>query len=124
MCTSGVVSRWLSVLSGVPLQGSVLGPILFLIYINDLDCGIINWILKFADDTKIFGNISTSDSHITLQDDLDKLWTWSNEWQMSFNVEKCKVMHFGKGNKLQKYYLNNTPLTEVTEERSGNYSYE
>ena len=74
VCISGVVSRWLSVLSGVP-QGSVLGPILFLIYINDLDCEIINWILKFADDTKIFGNISTSDSHITLQDDLDKLWT-------------------------------------------------
>ena len=54
VCINGVMSDWQFVLSGVP-QGSVLGPILFLVYINDLDCGIINWILKFADDTKIFG---------------------------------------------------------------------
>jgi len=85
VCISGVMSRWLYVLSGVP-QGSVFGLILFLIYINDLDCGIINWILKFADDTKIFGPVSTLESYMTLQE--DKLWTWSNEWQMSFNVKK------------------------------------
>jgi len=52
VCINGVMSDWQFVLSGVP-QGSVLGPILFLVYINDLDCGIINWIMKFADDTKI-----------------------------------------------------------------------
>jgi len=51
---------------------------------------------------------------VSLQEDLDKLWTWCNKWQMSFNVEKCKVMHFGKGNKLQEYYLNNKPLAKVT----------
>ena len=115
VCISGAMSRWLFVLSGV-LQGSVLGPILFLIYINDLDCGLINSILEFTDDTKIYGTVSTPNKQTVLQDDLDKLWSWSNEWQMLFNVEKCKVMHFGKGNNLQKYHLNNIPLTEVTQE--------
>jgi len=56
----------------------MLGPILFFIYINDLDCGLINSILKFADDTKIYETVSTSDNEMALKV-LDKLWTWSNE---------------------------------------------
>ena len=66
----GVVSDWVEVLSGVP-QGSVLGPLLFLIYINDF--GIDNWILKFADDTKIFTRITDDNDWHSLQDDLSKL---------------------------------------------------
>ena len=54
VCINGIKSTWRLVLSGVP-QGFVLGPLLFFIYINNLDDGIMNWILKFADDPKIFG---------------------------------------------------------------------
>ena len=73
--------------SGVP-QGSVLGPVLFLIFINDLDLGIVNWILKFADDTKIFSKISSITSNNTLQNDLTKLVQWSHDWQVEFNIQQ------------------------------------
>jgi len=72
VCTSGVTSSWLEVLSGVP-QESVLGPILFLIYINDLDNGVKNWILKFADDTKIFCAVKNDLDRSVLQKDLDNI---------------------------------------------------
>ena len=84
----GEVSSWKSVLSGVP-QGSVLGYILCLVYINDLEEGVTGKILKFADDTKLF--IKTKDKQ-NLQDDIDKL-KWSEKWQMLFNFGKCKCLH-------------------------------
>ena len=68
----GEVSNWKSVLSGVP-QGSVLGPLLFLIYINDLDDNITSNILKFADETKVFRKINTDGHKQHLQNDLDRL---------------------------------------------------
>ena len=103
-------------LSGAP-QGFVLGPVLFLIYINDLDQGIWNWILKFADDTKIFGEVSTSSQHQKLQQDLDSLFYWSQEWQMLFNIEKCTVMHFGRNNRQLNYTLDSRMLQKVHEEK-------
>ena len=95
-CIKGKKSSWRKVTSGVP-QGSVLGPILFLIYINDLDSGVMSWILKFADDTKIFRRIRDGGDTLRLQQDLDRLIAWSVEWQMLFNDKKCKVMHIGSG---------------------------
>ena len=116
VCVNGSKSGWQLVLSGVP-QGSVLGPILFLIYINDLDCGISNWILKFADDTKIFGITNDIYQQLKLQEDLNTLFQWSSEWQMLFNIDKCKVMHLGRHNALQKYTLNNQALATVSHEK-------
>ena len=90
----GEVSNWKVVLSGVP-QGSVLGPILFLIYINDLDDDITSKVLKFADDTKVFRKIKSDADRQHLQDDLNKLIEWSEKWQMLFNFGKCKCLHTG-----------------------------
>ena len=78
-------SNWQEVHSGVP-QGSVLGPVLFLIYINDLDSDLILKVCKFADDTKLGRPVKIHDDGLSLQDDLDKLFVWSQDWQMNFNV--------------------------------------
>jgi len=113
VCIDGVESDWRRVISGVP-QGSVLGPILFLIFINDLDSGLQNWILKFADDAKVFGRISSLPSAMALQMDLARLLQWASEWQMTFNVDKCKVMHIGKSNEHFSYYMDGVKLEKVS----------
>ena len=77
----GEVSSWKSVLSGVP-QGSVLGPILFVVYFNDLEEGVTGKILKFADDTKLFRKVKEIGDKICLQDYIDKVVKWSEKWQM------------------------------------------
>ena len=91
----GVLSDWVEVLSGVP-QGSVLGPLLFLIYIIDLEFGIDNWILKFADDTKIFTRITDDNDWHSLQDDLSKLTTWSENgkcFSIPANAKSCILVN-------------------------------
>ena len=93
----GEVSNWKSVLSVVP-QGSVLGPLLCLIYINDLDDNITSNVLKFADDTKVFRKVNKDGDKQHLQSDLDKLAKWSQKWQILFNFGKCKCLHTGYGN--------------------------
>ena len=86
-------------------QGSVLGPVLFLIFINDLDSGIKSWILKFADHTKIFNRVNCTADVKRLQKDLHSLITWSEEWHMLFNVSKCKVMHVGTMQFERQYFM-------------------
>ena len=98
------VSSWKSVLSGVP-QGSVLGPILFLVYINDLEEGVTGNILKFADDTKLFRKTKEMGDKQKLQDDIHKLFRWSEKWQMLFNFGKCKCLHIGPGNTSMTYEM-------------------
>ncbi len=82
------------VISGVP-QGSVLGPILFIVFINDLPEVVSGLVKIFADDSKIYSAVGNEQQQFDLQDDLDKLCDWSKKWKLSFNASKCKVMHFG-----------------------------
>ena len=106
------VSSWKSVLSGVP-QGSVLGPILFLVYINDLEEGVTGKLLKFADDTKLFIKAKAIGDKQKLQDDIDKLVKWSDKWQMLFNFGKCKCLHIGPGNTSMNYEMGGTIYTII-----------
>ena len=112
----GEVSSWKSVLRGVP-QGSVLGPILFLVYINDLEEGVIGSILKFADDTKLFRKTKEIGDNFFLQDDIDKIVRWSEKWQMLFNFGKCKCLHTGPGNTDMNYEMEGTILSKTVKEK-------
>ena len=89
-----------NVISGIP-QGSILGPILFLIFINDLPEVVQSTVKLFADDTKIYSRVNSQDEHNKLQGDLDNLATWSDTWQLKFNAQKCKSMHLGRNNQTQ-----------------------
>lgn len=113
---NGNVSDWLWVISGVP-QGSILGPLLFLIFINDIDKGIVNKLLKFADDTKLVGIVSNESEVNQLRADLKHLYDWSVDWQMLFNTEKCKVMHFGHRNVAGTYSLGDNFITDCNQEK-------
>ena len=93
----GTSSEWRCVWSGVP-QGSVLGPTLFLVYVNDLLDGLDSHGKLFADDVKVFRRVRNIQDRNNLQDDLDKLDEWSRRWKLKFNREKCKVMHIGRRN--------------------------
>ena len=87
-------SEPVKVTSGVP-QGSVLGPVLFLIYINDLTCTIAVIIKIFADDAKIYGSISTVEHVQEVQVSIDQSEMWAEIWEMFFNLKKCKHLHTG-----------------------------
>ena len=88
-------SEWCEVTSGEP-QGSVLGPLLFVVFINDLPDGMNHRFKIYADDSKIIGTIKSIEDQLALQDDINRGTEWSNTWLMHFNFKKCKVMHVGK----------------------------
>ena len=112
---NGKFSRLQDVLSGVP-QGSVLGLILFLIFVNDIDTVVSTHIQKFADDCKVYRSVPTAEDIDILQQDINNLCQWSKDWQMLFNVKKCKVLHIGHNNAYCDYSMNGEVLQSVTEE--------
>ena len=112
----GEMSSWKSVLSGVP-QGSVVEPILFLVYINDLEEGVTCRILTFADDTKLFRKAKEIGDKHKIHDDIDKLVKWSEKWQMLFNFGKCKCLHTGPGNSGMNYEMGGTILSKTVNEK-------
>ena len=114
----GEVSSWKLVLSGVP-QGSVLGPILFLVYTDDLEEGVTGSIFKFADDNKLFRKTKEIEDKQKLQDDIDKLGRWSEKWQMLFNFGKCKCLHTGPGNTGMNYKMGGTILSKTVKEKDS-----
>ena len=81
-------SSWKTVPRGAP-QGSVLGPRLFVLFINDIDDGILSKISKFADDTKLCRAVDDDQEADILREDLKRMFRWSQDWQMLFNLEKC-----------------------------------
>ncbi|CAM4640541.1 unnamed protein product [Lepidochelys kempii] len=109
-------SEWREVNSGVP-QGSVLGPVLFNILINDLEKGVNSEVAKFADDTKLLKIVKYQSDCEELQKDLTKLGDWATKWRMKFNVDKCKAMHIGKHNPNYTYKMIGSKLAVTLQER-------
>lgn len=115
---NGSESQWVSVLSGIP-QGSILGPVLFSLFVNDLPGEVQCLISMFADDTKIYLPLTTDMSTVQLQEDLWALEAWAKRMQMKFHPLKCKVMHLGSKNNKESYFMHKEDGTlhklEVTE---------
>ena len=103
--------------SGVP-QGTVLGPLLFSIYMNDIIDNIELEIRLFADDCVLYRTIKNSQDATKLQEDLEKLELWAEKWEMRFQPQKGNIMHMTKNKKTiySNYYLKKTVLKLLFEE--------
>ncbi len=112
----GTRSSWSNVTSGVP-QGSVLGPVLFLLFVSDITEVVNSNMILFADDTKLYRRIHSQEDVQILQNDIDKLKDWSDKWLMKFNKDKCHTIHFGHNNPRKVYTIDNVGLDTSEEEK-------
>ena len=115
----GVTSAPLPVTSGVP-QGSILGPLLFLVYINDLPEVIdsASNIKLFADDSKCHRTIVQNSDCLALQEDIDTLFHWSKDWRLRFNVKKCEVLSVTRKQRpiVNNYLLDGHPIKRANQQ--------
>lgn len=109
---NGTLSDWAAVGSGVP-QGSVLGPVLFVVFINDLPECLSSLCSMYADDTKVYRRVDGPEDRNKLQSDLNGLVDWADTWQLRFNADKCKVLHLGKKNRQFEYEMRKHVSTET-----------
>ena len=123
---NGSVPESAPVLSGIP-QGNVLGPLLFVIYINDLPEAINSDSFLFADDTKVFREITSQDDAFALQSDIDSLQHWSKKWLLQFHPDKCHVLTLGKFDNIRythRYSIYEHELEHVFEEKNLGVTFE
>ena len=116
---NGESSEIAAVISGIP-QGTVLGPLLFVIYINDILDNIDSDGLLFADDAKIFRAIACKDDSLKLQDDIARLEEWSDRWLLKFHPDKCHLLTLGKLENIMychRYQVGGTEIEHTFEEK-------
>ena len=97
--------KWCGVRLAKSDQGSILGPMLFVIFINDIDSTVVNSLLKFADDTKTLRQVPEVEYAFTLHKDFHSMYKWSQDWQLLFNFTKCKCLHIGYNNPNYDYFM-------------------
>ena len=112
MCVSEAKSEWLDVISSVP-QGTVGGPTHFSMYIGGMADGVKSRMIQFADDTKLRNVIRNEEDRKELQNDLEKLKDWSENWLLKFNPKKCKVLHLGSKNMKYQYVMREKGIKTV-----------
>ena len=98
-------------------HGSIFGPLLFVIFINDIDSSVVSSLLKFADDTKTLRQFPEVEYAFNLQEDLHSMYKWNQDWQLLFNFTKCKCLHIGYNNPNYDYCMADERMESVDMEK-------